>query len=461
MPKEFTAPLSFAQEQLWFLDQMDPGRSTYNLPLALHLRGPLDVAALRTAVTGLVRRHETLRTTIQERDGVGVQVVAPPPVDELPLPVLDALPAPGEDTGAVIRRLTIPENDTPFDLRRGPLFRPRLFRIGDDEHLLTLYTHHVISDGASLGIITNDLNRLYRDATGGTVAELPELPIQYADYAAWLRAKFTGDALDAELDHWARTLAGAAVLDLPTDRPRPAVPSFRGELVMLELAGDSLGALRALSRKHRVTMYMTLLAAFDVVMCRYTGQEDVVVGTAVAGRDLPELEGLIGFFTNMVVLRADLSGDPTFAELLERIRVMTLDAYAHQELPFEKVVGRVVTHRDPSRNPLFQVAIGLLPPDPVAEEPAGSQSLMSTAYTRGTGGSRFDIAINMEEDDTLLRVIVEYATDLFDRARIERMVGHFERVLAAVAADPSLRVSQIPLLTDDELSQVLREWQGP
>ena len=466
MARTFTAPLSFAQEQLWFLDQLDPGRSAYNVPLAVRLRGPLDVAALRSAVTGLVRRQEALRTTIDDPDGVAVQVVAPPPEEELPLEVVDAPPAPGEAPETAAGRLAGAAGAAPFDLRRGPLFRPELFRLGPDDHVLALTTHHIISDGWSMGLIVSEVAERYRAAVTGTspdlpeLPELPELPVQYADFAAWQRGRLVGEVLEEELRHWERTLAGAPVLDLPTDRPRPAVPSFQGGLVVFDITGDVVERLRAVSRANRVTMFMTLMAAFNVVMSRYTGQEDVVLGTATAGRELPELKGMVGFFTNMVVLRNDLSGDPTFAEILRRVRDVTLAAYAHQELPFEKVVERVAPRRDPSRNPLFQVAIGLLPPEP-ADEEAGGSGLRMSVMTPGTGGSRFDIAINVAEYQDEMRVWMEYATDLFDEPRMWRMAGHFEQVLRAVAADPTARLSQLPVLTEAERQQVLHEWQGP
>ncbi|HET8680255.1 MAG TPA: amino acid adenylation domain-containing protein [Micromonosporaceae bacterium] len=541
MARTFTAPLSFAQEQLWFLDQLDPGRSAYNVPLAVRLSGPLDVAALRAAVTGLVRRQEALRTTIDDPDGVAVQVVAPPPREELPLEVVDAPPAPGEDpetaagriaqaacvapfdlrrgpldvaalrsavTGLVRRqealRTTIDDPDgvavqvvapppvedlplevvdappapgedpeaaagrlahtagaVPFDLRRGPLFRPQLFRLAPDDHVLALTTHHIISDGWSMGLIVAEIVERYRAAVTGASPDLPELPVQYADFAAWQRGRLTGEALEEELRYWERVLAGAPVLDLPTDRPRPAIPSFQGGLVVFDISGGVVEQLHALSRAHRVTLYMTLMAAFNVVMSRYTGQEDVVIGTATAGRELPELKGMVGFFTNMVVLRTDLSGDPTFAEILRRARDVTLAAYAHQELPFEKVVERVAPRRDPSRNPLFQVAIGLMPPEPEGAEVGGGSDLRVSMMTPGTGGSRFDIAINVAEHPDTLRVWMEYATDLFDEARMWRMAGHFEQVLRAVVADPELPLSRVPMLTGAERKQVLHEWQGP
>ncbi|MGA8113926.1 MAG: amino acid adenylation domain-containing protein [Actinocatenispora sp.] len=466
MASTFTAPLSFAQEQLWFLDQMDPGRQTYHVPLAVRLRGPLDLAALRTAVTGLVRRHEALRTTVDERDGRPVQVVAPEPTGELPLPVREAPRADsaaaggatGEDADALAARIIAEQNETPFDLRNGPLFRPCLYRLGPDDHVLTLYTHHVISDGWSMGVLVDDVTRLYRAAVAGTAPQLAELPIQYADFSAWQRDTFSGAKLAEELGHWEKTLAGAPVLDLPTDRPRPAVPSFAGDQLTVDFTGDVVPELRAFARRQRVTLYMVIAAAFKVVLSRYTGQDDVVMGTAVAGRELPELKGLVGFFTNMVVLRTDLSGDPTFAEALARVRDTTLGAYAHQDLPFEKVVQRVAPRRDSSRNPLFQVAIGLLPP-----EGGGSEDgdLRMSVLTPGTGGSRFDMSINVAEFDEVLRIFVEYATDLFDAARIERMMGHLREVLTAVVADPSLRLSRIPMLTAAERQLLLHDWQGP
>ena len=446
----FTAPLSFQQEQLWFLDRLDPGRQTYNVPLALRLRGPLEVPAMRAAITALVRRHETLRTTIDERDGVAVQVVAPAP-DEVALPVVER---PGEDATALARQ----ESSEPFDLVTGPLFRPRLFHIGPDDHLLTLSTHHIISDGWSLEVILGDVAEQYAAARTGSPAPLAELPIQYADFAAWQRDRLVGDALERELDHWASTLDGAATLELPTDRPRPVTPSFAGDFVSATVAGEAMEKLRALARERRVTMFMVLIAAFNVLLSRYSGQRDVVIGTASAGRDLPELKGLVGFFTNMLVLRTDVSGDPTFAELLDRVRDVTLTAFSHQDVPFDKVVERVAGRRDPSRNPLFQVAVALLPPD---AESKGSTGLQTSMVTVGTGGARFDIGINVGETPDALRIFVEYATDLFDRPRVERMLGHYGQLLAAVAADPGLRLSQVPLLTDEERRQVLHAWQGP
>lgn len=462
MTSTLTAPLSFAQEQLWFLEQMDPGRRTYHVPLIVRLSGALDVPALRTAVTELVRRHETLRTTFEEQDGDAVQVVAVEPEADLPLPVIEGLPGSDDVPGAAQwQRLADAEGAEPFDLYSGPLIRPRLHRVGPEEHLLSLYTHHMISDGWSVGVLVGDLTELYFAAVDGREPDLPELPIQYADYATWERDQLSGPALEEHLGFWERTLGGAQTLDLPTDRPRPPKPSFHGGNHQVDFPGDLLNRLRKLGRAHGATMFMTLLAAFDVVMCRYSGQEDVVVGTALARRDRPELEGLVGFLTNMVILRTDLSGDPTFAEVLARVRDTTLSAYAYQEVPFEKVVERVAPHRDPSRNPLFQVAIGVLPPAPESTSTDRGSALEIDALVPDTGGSRFDMAINATEYEDKLGVYVEYSTDLFDAERIERMLGHLGEVLRAISIDPSLRISEVPILTAAERQQVLHEWQGP
>ncbi|HEX5496055.1 MAG TPA: condensation domain-containing protein, partial [Mycobacteriales bacterium] len=458
LPVVDIGPLSFQQEQLWFLDQLAPGQQTYNLPAGLRLLGPLDIPALSAALTEVVRRHGTLRTTFTTQGDRPVQrVAAPAPV------TLSAEPLPAGYTPADLVRA---EARRPFDLATGPLFRARLFRVGPDDHLLTLMTHHTCSDGWSTGLLADELTACYTAATGpggvaglaAPVPGLPDLPVQYVDYARTQRERLRGAVLDAELRYWEGKLTGASVLELPTDRPRPAVPSYRGEAVWYQVPGEVVNGLRALAGGRRVSLFMTLLAAFQVVLARYTGQDDIVVGTASAERDTPEYRSLIGFFTNMLVLRTDLSGSPTFTELLDRVREVTLDAYEHQEVPFEKLVERIAPRRDPSRNPLFQVAFGLLPPR-LGERSTTSGALRTDLVIPDVGVSRFDIAVNAQEVADGLEIWLEYSTDLFDRSRMDRMMGHFERVLRAVVADPSVRLSAVDILTPPERCRVLDRWQ--
>lgn len=451
-------PLSFQQEQLWFLHQLQPGQTTYNLPTALMLHGELDVEALRTALSRVVERQAALRTTFAPRGTGAVQVVAPPGPVDLPVTILP--PTEGEARQVLAKETIEAESRHVFDLEKGPLFRPWLFQLAPDDHLLSLLAHHTCSDGWSTGVLVKELLEYYMAIRQGRAATLPDLPLQYAEYAVDQRERLRDAALDKELQYWEDTLSGAPVLDFPTDRARPAVPSYRGETAKYTLPSEVVDPMRALARDHRASLFMALLTGFKMMMVRYTGQEDVVLGTASAQREQPEIASLVGFFTNMMVLRSDLGGDPTFEQALERIRDLTLDVYEHQEVPFEKVVERVAPHRDPSRNPLFQIAIGLLPGQLAADFEERVGDLVVGEVLPDAGAARFDIAINMQENGHELVMWWEYATDLFDRARMDRMVGHFAQILKAAGRDPSLRLSQLPMLTDDERQKVLVDWQG-
>ena len=447
-------PLSFQQEQLWFLEELAPGEATYNTVLALRLAGDLDVAVLRRALDTVQARHEVLRTTFVTDGEVPCQVVGPPSPVPLRRDDVGGLPV-GEREGAAAR-LADEEAAQPFDLRHGPLLRARLVRLADTDHLLVVSTHHIVFDGWSEATFTAELAEVYSALRSGRDLRLADLPVQFADFALWQRTWLTGQVLESHLGYWQDRLAGAPTLELPTDRPRPALPSYRGAVLTRQLPPDLLAALRRLARANGVSLFMTLLAGFTVLLSRYSGQEDLVVGTATAGRNRPNCEDLVGFFVNMVVLRSDLSGNPSFTEVLSRVREVTLDAYEHQDVPFEKVVERVAPRRDPSRNPLFQVAFGLLP----APGRAGQfEGLAVTPHVVDPGTARFDLSVNVSETEQGLSLWLEYATDLFDQARMLRLLDHFERVLAAVAAEPSTRVSQVPVLTEPELRQVLVDWQ--
>ncbi|HST58364.1 MAG TPA: condensation domain-containing protein, partial [Longimicrobium sp.] len=332
-----TEPASYAQERLWFLDRLEPGSANYNIAVARRLGGALDAGALERALGEIIRRHEALRTTFTEVDGAPVQVVAP--FGGFALPVEDLSGLDERDREAAVRQRAGEEARRAFDLTAGPLFRAALLRLREEEHVLLITMHHIVSDGWSMGVLFRELSVLYEAYREGGESPLPELPVQYADYAVWQREQLEGETLHRQLAYWRERLSGAPeLLELPTDHPRPAVQTYRGASVPVELSPELLERLQALGRSEGTTLYMTLLAAFQVLLSRYSGSEDIVVGSPIAGRARKETEELIGFFVNTLVLRTELGGDPTFREVLGRVRGATLGAYEHQEVPFEKLV---------------------------------------------------------------------------------------------------------------------------
>ena len=447
-------PLSFSQHRLWLFDRLQPGSPAYNLGGAHLLRGPLDVFALERAIGGVMERHESLRTVFALADGEPVQVVLPAAPFQLPVDDLSAVPR--EERAAEARRRIADEARAPFDLAAGPLFRARLLRIASDEHVLLLTAHHVVTDGWSFGIVFRELAALYAANVRGADAGLPPLPVQYADFAAWQREHLAGDALDAQLAWWRAHLAGApAVLDLPADRPRPATPSFAGARRAGALDAETVAALRALARREGATLYMVLLAAFDVLLSRWSGQDDVVVGSPIAGRTAAETERLVGFFVNTLALRADLSGDPTFRALLARVREATLGAFANQHVPFERVVDEVRPERVPGAAPLFQAMFVL---QTSLGEPLELPGLEMLPLEGAAPPARFDLTLSATETDEGLSLVFDYATDLFDAATMERLMEGLCVLAKSIAADAGRRVADLPLLPDDEARRVTVEW---
>ncbi|HEX9939641.1 MAG TPA: AMP-binding protein, partial [Longimicrobium sp.] len=447
-------PLSFAQERLWFIDQLEPGNTVYNMSVARRLEGALDEAALERSLGEIVRRHEALRTVFAEVDGSPVQVIAPFGAFVLPVEDLSGL---GEaDREAAVVRRAGEEAARPFDLAAGPLFRAALLRLGEEDHVLLLSMHHVVSDGWSTGVLFRELSALYEAYREGRESPLPELAVQYADYAVWQREQLAGEALDRQLSYWRERLAGAPeLLELPTDHPRPAVQTFRGATVPVELSPELLERLQALGRSEGATLYMTVLGAFQVLLGRYAGSDDVVVGSPTAGRTRGEVEGLIGFFVNTLVLRTDLSGDPSFREVLGRVREATLGAYEHQEVPFEKLVAELQPERTLTHSPLFQVMFALQNAD-------GQGGALPRLKVSGVGAehasAKFDLSLGLAATPQGLRGGLSYSTDLFERGTIERMLGHLARVLEQAAARPEARLSELDLLSAEERGLVVDAW---
>ncbi|HEX8246483.1 MAG TPA: condensation domain-containing protein, partial [Longimicrobium sp.] len=451
-----TEPASYAQERLWFLDRLEPGSSTYNIPVAWRLGGALDEPALERALGEIVRRHEALRTTFADRDGTPVQVVAP--FGGFTLSIDDLSQLADADREAEARRRADREARRPFDLAAGPLFRAALLRLGDEDHVLLLSMHHIVSDGWSLEVLFRELSSLYEAYREGRDSPLAELPVQYADYAAWQREQLEGESLNRQLSYWKERLAGAPrVLDLPTDRPRPAVRTHRGATVWTDLSAKVLERLQALGRSEGATLYMTLLGALQVLLGKYAGSEDVVVGSPIAGRTRGEVEELIGFFVNTLVLRTDLGGDPSFREVLRRVREATLGAYEHQELPFEKLVVELQPERSLSHTPLFQVMFELQ-----KDAGGGGGGALPGLSMRAAGAelasAQFDLALDLAATPRGLRGGLTYSTDLFERGTAERMLGHLERVLEQAAANADVRLSRLDLLGEAERALVLEEW---
>ncbi|RKH58625.1 non-ribosomal peptide synthetase [Corallococcus llansteffanensis] len=454
-PAPRRSPLSFAQERMWFLDQWSPGSPALHMPVAVRLSGQLEPAVLERSLQALVLRHEALRTTFTLADGRPVQLVAPALVVVLPVEDLRTLPA-GEREAQALRRVAEVARE-PFDLSRGPLFRARLFALAAQEHLLLFAMHHAVSDGWSMGVIVQELTALYRAFSEDRASPLPRLPLQYADYAVWQRQAQQGEEPDAQLAWWRERLDPHAVLELPTDRPRPAVLGTRGAREALGLSAALTLALKALARHEGRTLFVTLLAAFQALLHRYTGQEDLAVGTPVANRPRAELEGLIGLFVNTVVLRGDLSGDPSFRELMARLQPVALDAFARQELPFERLVDALRPGRDLGRAPLFQVMFILQnAPLPPLEAPG----LRLEARPVDTGSAQFDLTVIAEDLAQGLRLTAEYNTDLFEPGTVHRLLAHLERLLEGAVAAPDQRLSRLPLLTPTEREQLLVDWSG-
>ncbi|MFL5382179.1 MAG: amino acid adenylation domain-containing protein, partial [Longimicrobiaceae bacterium] len=448
------APLSFAQERLWFIDRLEPGSATYNISLARRLGGALDERALERALGEIVRRHEALRTTFREVDGSPVQVIAPFGGFTLRLDDLSGLNHAAREEE--VRRRAGEEAALPFDLPAGPLFRAALLRLGAEEHVLLLSMHHIVSDGWSLGVLFRELSSLYAAYREGRESPLPELPVQYADYAAWQRERLRGEVLERQLSYWRERLAGAPELvELPTDHPRPAVQTFRGASERIELPGELLERLRAVGRSEGATLFVVVLSAFQVLLSKYSGSEDIVVGSPIAGRTRKEVAGLIGFFVNTLVLRTGLGGDPSFREVLRRVREVTLGAYEHQELPFEKLVAELQPERSLGHSPLFQVALTL---DSAQDTGGGLAGLSVQGVGTGLEVAELDLLLELAAGSDGLRGSLTYSTDLWEAATMRRLVGHFTRLVEQAAADPDARISRVTLLNEAERRQVVEEW---
>ncbi|MGF1478205.1 MAG: amino acid adenylation domain-containing protein, partial [Cyanophyceae cyanobacterium] len=448
VPREQPLPLSFAQERLWFLEQLD-GSAVYNVSGALRLRGSLNVERLQQALAAIVERHEVLRTCFPMDEGTPGQVISD---IKLSVPLID-LQDSATAQSAQVQRLSQQEAQTPFDLEKGPLLRVKLLRLEPSEHILLVTLHHIVCDGWSVNILLRELSAFYQSSTMG--ASLPELPIQYADFAAWQRRWLRGDILDTQLDYWRKQLEGAPpLLKLPTDRVRPPVQSFSGRSETFVLDSKLITQLKALSQQSGTTLFMTLLAALGVLLSRSSRQEDLVIGTPIANRNQRELEPLIGFFTNTLALRLDASSNPSFTEFLQRVRQVTLAAYTHQDLPFEQLVETLQPERSLSHSPLFQVMFVF---EDVAELvlPGLEGSLLATETTT----AKFDLTLALRETEAGWQGRWEYSGDLFEAATIRRLSGHFQTLLTGIVANPEQSVSRLPLLTEPE-HQLLAQWNA-
>jgi amino acid adenylation domain-containing protein len=479
----FVFPTSFAQQRLWFLDQLASGNPFYNVSTALRLTGALNFTALKQTFNEIVRRHETLRTTFMVVEQKPVQAIAPS--STIPLPLIDLRNVERQERETQVQQIATIEAQHPFDLTTGPLLRVKLLQLDEAEYVLLLNLHHIIADGWSIGVLVRELGILYRafvedeqnpNTTGAVLTQspksvsvsshsvsmpLPALPIQYADFAEWQREWLQGvegngtSPLQIQLAYWQKQLEGISVLNLPSDQIRPVVSTYKGAKQFLELPQHLTQALEVLSQQEGVTLFMTLLAAFQTLLHSYTQQDDITVGSPIANRNRSELEGLIGFFVNSLVLRTNFSGNPTFRELLNRVREVTLGAYAHQDLPFEKLVEELHPERDLSRHPLFQVVFSLQnTPIEALELPELKLSLLD--FDSKT--AKLDLEFHLWQDLETLKGQVVYSTDLFDDTTIKRMLGHFQTLLASIVVNPKQRLSDLTLLTARERQQLLIDW---
>ncbi len=468
MGRDGNLPLSFAQQRLWFLDQLVPNNPFYNVPAALRLTGALNFSALQQTFNEIVRRHEALRTTLAVVSSQPVQRIAA--AFYLPINVVDLRNLPQESRQTEANRLTAKEAQRSFNLSTDLLLRVTLLQLDDAEYLLMLNMHHIVSDGWSIGVLIQELGALYTAFASEKPSPLPPLSIQYADFAKWQREWLQGEVLETQLAYWRQQLNGIYMLNLPTDRPRPAIQSYRGKRQFLQLPKQLSEALETLSQREGVTLFMTMLAAFQTLLYHYAQQEDIVVGSPIANRNRSEIEALIGFFVNSLVLRTDLSGNPTFRELLNRVKEVALGAYAHQDLPFEKLVEELHPDRALNQNPLFQVAFALQnAPGNGLELP----ELTLSPQQLDVGTARFDLEFHLwerspnsnESPSNKLWVdssegisgMVIYSADLFDEATISRMLGHFQTLLESIVANPEQRIANLQYLSAKERDHLLVE----
>jgi amino acid adenylation domain-containing protein len=447
-------PLSYAQQRLWFMEQLGGSSSVYNISLPVLISGPLDVKALTRALNEIIRRHEVLRASFSSVYGQAFQLIAPKL--ELPVPLTDLSAVPAENRKKELQRLIRLDASRPFDLTTGPLMRASLLQLDIEEYAALLTMHHIVSDGWSTSVLLKELGFLYEAFAEGRRSPLPDLPIQYADYATWQRERLTGDVLQVQLQYWKQQLAQApAMLELPTDRPRPPVQSFRGSREGITLPASLDEALKSLSQREGVTLFMTLLAAFYILLWRYSGQADIVIGTPIAGRNRAELEPLIGFFVNTLALRTEVRGAENFRELLGRVRETCLGAYAHQDLPFEKLVEELQPERSLDHTPLFQVMFMLQQGGGASIE---LKKLRLSPLEIEDETEKFDLTLLADESEPRMQIVVGYNTDLFDAGTIGRMLNHYRQVLQAVVTNPRERLSELRLLTDGERRQIVMEW---
>ncbi|MBD2520193.1 amino acid adenylation domain-containing protein, partial [Nostoc sp. FACHB-973] len=446
--------LSYAQQRLWFLDQFEPNSPFYNMSIALRLAGTVQVAALDQSFQEIIHRHEALRTNFITVDGQPTQIIQTE--TNWTVSVVDLKHLSTTEQEIASQQLVQQQAIQPFELATQALVRATLVVLSETEHILLMCIHHIVSDGWSIGLFVQELAALYNAYSQGKNSPLAALPIQYADFALWQRQWLQGEVLQRQLSYWQQKLASApALLSLPTDRPRPAVQTYQGTHQEFALSEELTGKLRKLSQEQGVTLFMTLLAAYDTLLYRYTGTEDILVGSPIANRDRSEIEGLIGFFVNTLVMRSNLAGNPTFSELLTRVREMAMEAYSHQHLPFEMLVEALQPERDLSHSPLFQVMFVLQNAPTSGLELTGLT--ISSLPIKGTT-SRFDLTLIMQNTATGLVGVWEYNTDLFDASTIERMTGHFVTLLEGIIANPEERISQLPLLTQPEQQKLLVEW---
>jgi amino acid adenylation domain-containing protein/thioester reductase-like protein len=449
-------PLSYAQQRLWFFSQLEPESSAYNIPSAIRLTGRLNIVALENSINEIVRRHENLRTNFQVVNGEAVQVINAP--NTLKLPVIDLQNLPETEREAEALNLANLEAQKPFNLEKDSLLRVNLLRLGATDNVILFTMHHIISDGWSTGILIRELTTLYPAFDSNQKYNLPKLPVQYVDFAVWQREYLQGEVLQTQLNYWKQQLGGELpVLELPTDCPRPAIQTNNGATESFTLSLSLTAALKNLSQQEGVTLFMTLLAAFKVLLHRYTQQDDILVGTPIANRNRSEIEGLIGLFVNTLVLRTNLRNNHNFRELLQQVREVTLGAYDHQDLPFEQLVEELQPERDLSHNSLFQVMFDL---QNVPTEVLHLPDLTLNPLKAENKTAKFDLSLSMVETDTGLRGSIEYNTDLFDANRITRMLGHFQTLLTAIIAHPNQNLSELPILTTTEHQQILTSWNS-